>query len=286
LPKLNDDVLVQSPSLDCTTNLSFYTALVIELKFLCGKLDKCPALCRKIIWEQLFIIVGVEKAFDGLMTPVLEETLNGEGGVVVLDLEILFIAMLLVVRLCPEILELREDSGFLNHKERENILIQNARDFFYSLRKYHSGGTDIPSMRESPVFPQCWSENLSLLTSKYPICGNLLLKEPFSHYTYSKYLISESPDVEETSPSPDIISRVSSPNIINVTPKRIGKTESSPMTSLSSSPSTDISTTPSQTSILRPNHRKSAFYQLKREYPQFSASDICSSKKQCLQNKS
>jgi len=273
MSNINEDFsqTICSPALDLTTNFSFYSSMMIQLSALCWKIDQCPRQCREIIWGQLFVIVGVEKIYDGFITPVLEDTIKNADGVAVLDIEILFISFLLVMRLCPEILELREGIEFLNHKERENILEQNARDFFYFLRKYNnSGGSDVPGRTPTPIFPKCFS--LSLLASKSPINGKVLVTEPSNHYIHfqnNQICEIESPEVEVEETN----------NLMHIIPIPI---KSFPNINIRD---VKIKTSPSEESSQSSFviNRKSAFSKLKREN---SGDNISSSKKHCHENKS
>lgn len=102
--------IIFSPCFQCFTTLPFHGALLKELKMMTKTVDKSSRKCRSFVWQQLFVLVGVEKEADDYFSDVLKSILDQEK-MNLIEIEIMYLSFILCLRLLPSLLD-------PNHKVR------------------------------------------------------------------------------------------------------------------------------------------------------------------------
>lgn len=101
--KITTNILF-SPCFQCYTTLPFHGALLKELKMMTRTVDKSSRKCRSFVWQQLFVLVGVEKEADDYFSDVLKSILEQEK-MNLIEIEIMYLSFLLCLRLLPSLLD-------------------------------------------------------------------------------------------------------------------------------------------------------------------------------------
>jgi hypothetical protein len=173
--------LLYSPLFLCYTALPFYAALLIELKLFAQTLDAASKLDRQLVWLQYSALLGRREIqiSDKLFMPVIASLISQET-INLLDIEALYLAVLLTVRIRPSVLSPRRvklvlrcskdkqslqipentnneplHSGITMSSTQQKIhpikdpniwekLWQNASEFFAYLRRSNSDDNEFP----------------------------------------------------------------------------------------------------------------------------------------------
>jgi hypothetical protein len=97
-------VALFSPLFQCHTTLAFYAALLAELQAMAALVDPCPSIVREIIWEQVFLLIGVHPhRCETHLKPIIEAWLSSPT-VNLLAVELLYISFVRALANHPDLL--------------------------------------------------------------------------------------------------------------------------------------------------------------------------------------
>jgi hypothetical protein len=95
--------IMYSSTFQCYTSLAFYGALLTQLRTWIKALDAACNQKRALVWSHLFAMVDSQQSSSDALTPVLQSILS-QPKMSLLDIELLYLAVLLAVKLAPTLL--------------------------------------------------------------------------------------------------------------------------------------------------------------------------------------
>lgn len=160
-----------SPLFQCATTLPFYAALLNELQAMATLVDPCPAVVREIIWEHVFLLIGVQPhRCDLSLKPIIEAWLSAPT-VNLLAVELLYIAFVRALANHPDLLRAQTQNvvrgpNFPPSAPAPAAAQQSSTTFVQRPFKRYTGA-EVQAPQPTKQKPAFFENETTMLNSKY-----------------------------------------------------------------------------------------------------------------------